>query len=67
MQSNVKVLARLGSNAIYSTIPKFREWFIINCAINVARINLLGFYIFKGERLQDDYIKSYKPKSCMAM
>jgi len=28
---------------------------------------LLGFYIFKGERIHDDYIQLYKPRTYMAM
>jgi hypothetical protein len=28
--------------------------------MNVIRFVLLGFYIFRGEKLQDDYIKFYK-------
>ncbi len=28
---------------------------------------LLSFYIFKGERQRDDYIKLYKPCTCIAM
>jgi len=28
---------------------------------------LPGFYIFKSEKLKDDYIKFYKPGTCMAM
>jgi hypothetical protein len=28
---------------------------------------LLGFYIFKGERQKDDYIRFYKPYTYMVM
>jgi hypothetical protein len=60
-------LARKGSNAIYSTIPKSWEWLIINYTINVAEGVPPNFYIFRGERLRDDYIRLYKLGSCMAM
>jgi IS4 transposase len=60
-------LARRGSNAIYSTIPKSREWLVVNYAINVVGGVLLGFYIFRGEKLRDDYIRLYKLGTCMAM
>jgi hypothetical protein len=34
-----------------------REWLIINYVVTyAARITLPGFYIFKGERIHDDYI-----------
>jgi len=35
--------------------------------MNVARGVLLGFYIFKGEKLQDDDIKFCKLGTCMVM
>ncbi len=66
-QSNAKVLVRRGSNVIYNTIPKSKEWLTINYVINDVITNLLRFYILKGERLQDDYIKFFKRKSCMVM
>ncbi len=45
---------------IYNTIPKSKDWFIANYAVNVVGGFLLAFYIFKGERLQQDYIKDCK-------
>ncbi len=56
-----------GSNAIYSTIPKSRKWLIVNYVINDAKGVLHGFYIFRGGRLRDDYIRLYKPNICMVM
>jgi hypothetical protein len=46
------------------TIPSPSLW---NCAMNVVGFIILRFYIFIGERLWDDYIKFYKPRTCMAM
>jgi len=43
------------------TIPKSWKWLIINYVVNAARGVLLSFYIFKCERLRDDYIKICKP------
>jgi hypothetical protein len=60
-------LARKGSNIVYSTIPKSREWLNINYAVNVARGVLPSFYIFRSEKLEDDYIKFCKPNICMVM
>jgi hypothetical protein len=60
-------LARRKSNAVYNIIPKSWEWLTINYAINFVGGVLLGFYIFKGERLKDDYIKLYKPSTWMVM
>jgi hypothetical protein len=60
-------LARKGSNAIYNSIPKSWEWLIVNCVVNAAKSVIPGFYIFKGEKLRDDYIRFCKPCICMAM
>jgi hypothetical protein len=60
-------LARRRSIAVYNIIPKSQEWLIVNCVVNVVGGVLFGFYIFKGERLKDDYIKLCKLGICMAM
>jgi hypothetical protein len=61
------VLAKRGSQQVYNTIPKSREWMIVNCAINAIRGIHHGFYIFKCERIREDYIQECKPRSYMAM
>jgi hypothetical protein len=66
-QFGARVLVKRGSKAIYTTIPKSQEWLIIKFAVNVVRGVLLRFYIFKGERLRNDFIKLYKPWTCMVM
>jgi len=60
------VLAKRGSNQIYNIIPKFQQWLIINYVVNVTNGIMLGFYIFKGEKLKNDSIKFYKTNTCMA-
>jgi hypothetical protein len=52
---------------VYSTIPKSQEWLPINYVINIARLALPRFHIFRGKRLKDDYIKLCKSGTCMAM
>ncbi len=52
---------------MYNTIPKYREWLIVNYVVNAIGITLLRFYIFRGERICDDYIQLYKLRTCMAM
>jgi hypothetical protein len=47
--------------------PKSWEWLIINYEVNVARGVLIGFNIFRGERLRHDYIKLCKISTCMVM
>jgi len=60
-------LARRGSNVVSSIIPKSLEWLTINCVVNDRKGVLFCFYIFRGEKLKDDYIKFYDPGTCMAM
>jgi len=52
---------------VYNTIQKSKEWLIINCVVNATKITLLRFYIFKGEKIHDDYIQLYKLRTYMAM
>jgi hypothetical protein len=42
---------------VYNTIPKSWEWLIVNCVVNVGRTTLFVFYIFRGSRMLEDYIK----------
>jgi hypothetical protein len=46
-QARAKILAKHGSQQVYITIPKSKEWSTMNCGVNVARGFLLAFYIFK--------------------
>ncbi len=66
-QFGTRDLARRGSNVVYYIISKSWEFLIANYAINVVGGVLLCFYILRGERLWDDYIKLCKPGTCMAM
>jgi hypothetical protein len=56
-------LTRRGANAVYYIIPKFWEWLTINCAVNATP----NFYMYRSEKLKDDYIKIYKPNIYMVM
>lgn len=38
----------------YGTIAKSKEWLITNCVVNVVKGYVLGFRIFKGERIKKD-------------
>jgi hypothetical protein len=40
---------------------------MVNCVVNVIGDYLPSFYIFRGERIKDDYIKLCKASTCMAM
>jgi hypothetical protein len=60
-QFGAQVLARRGSYDAYNTIPKFQKWLTMNYVVNVARVALLAFYIFRSEKMWEGYLKVYKP------
>jgi hypothetical protein len=41
---------------VYNIIPKSKGWMIVNCVVNATKTTLPRFYIFRGERIHDDYI-----------
>jgi hypothetical protein len=51
---------------MYNIIPKSKEWLTINFVVNAAGTTLLGFYIFRGKMICDNYIQFCKPWTCMA-
>jgi hypothetical protein len=52
---------------VHNIIPKSKEWLSANYEMNVAKTTLPRFYIFKRERICDDYIQLYKLGTCMAI
>ncbi len=52
---------------MYNIIPKSKEWLIVDYVVNVIGTTLPGFYIFRGERIYDDYIQLCKLRICMVM
>jgi hypothetical protein len=61
------VLARRRFNVIYSTVPKSQGWLIIDYVVNATSGSLSNFFIFRRERLKDNYIKLCKPSTYMVM
>jgi len=59
------MLVKIGSQQVYNTIPKSKEWLIFNYAINDAWGFLLRFYIFRGENNKDDCIRDCKLGTCI--
>jgi hypothetical protein len=60
-------LARRGSHHVYNTIPKSKEWLIINYVVNAIRGSLPRFYIFRGYTIKENYIKHCKEGTCMVI
>jgi hypothetical protein len=47
----------MGTNELHPHFVVMKEWLIINIVVNYStRITLPSFYIFRGERIHDDYI-----------
>ncbi len=47
---------------VYNSIPKSKEWLIINCIANGAGEFMSSFYIFKGDHvICNNYIRLCKP------
>jgi len=60
------MLTKQGSQQVYNTIPKSKEWLIVNYVMKASGGFIPTFYIFGGEKLHDDYIQNCKPCSFMA-
>jgi hypothetical protein len=37
----------------YGAITKSKAWLITNCVVNLVKGYVLGFHIFKGEKIKD--------------
>lgn len=48
------MVTKQGSQQVYNTIHKCREWLIPNCVVNTIGRVLSTFYIFKRGNLHDD-------------
>jgi hypothetical protein len=59
--SNVKVFTKLGSRDVYNTITNSWEWLNVNYVVNAWGATFLTFYIFRGSRIWEDYIKLCRP------
>ncbi len=59
-QANIKCLV-FGHTKYITQYPNLKNGWLSIC-VNVVKIFLLVFYIFKWERLHDDYIQLCKPK-----
>jgi hypothetical protein len=56
-QLSAKVQTKSGSQHVSNTMPRFRKWLIVNCAINVTWGFVPRLYILRGEWIIDDYIR----------
>ncbi len=66
-QLTTRVLAKRSSEQVYNTIPKSREWLYFNYIVNAVRTTFPRFYIFKGEKIWNDYLQLCKPRTYMVM
>jgi hypothetical protein len=61
----MKTVKSKGSNKMRLTLgvqhyTKSKEWLTINYVVNVGKTTLSRFYIFRGERIHDDYVQLCK-------
>ena len=62
-----QVWTKKGTRSIHTLLPNEREWLIVLTCINAAGKHILGFYIFRGKRIRDNYIRFCKDGAAMAM
>jgi len=52
---------------VYNTILKSKGWLTVNYVVNEVKTIMPRFYIFRRERIRDNYIKLCKLRTCTAM
>jgi hypothetical protein len=52
---------------VQTVVPNQREWLSVLFSINVARVAIPPFYIFRGKRFRKNYIQHYEAGATMAM
>ncbi|KAH9291752.1 hypothetical protein KI387_043059, partial [Taxus chinensis] len=62
----MRVLATKGCRNVPKIIPRSREWMTILCCVNAAGQCIPNFYLFKGQKVSQNYIKGCEPGACMA-
>ncbi|KAI5070476.1 hypothetical protein GOP47_0014819 [Adiantum capillus-veneris] len=63
----MKILAKKGTKSMYGIICDSREWMTILCCVNAAGHAIPSYYIFKGSRMNANYIEDCKAGDAMAM
>jgi hypothetical protein len=61
------VIARTGARRVHSIVPDQREWLSVLVCINAADVAIPSFYIFRGKRFGQNYIRHCKASATMAM
>ena len=56
-----------GTRAVHTLLSNEREWLTVLTCINAAGHHILGFYIFRGLKIRDNYIRVCKDGAAMAM
>ena len=55
------------TRSVHTLLPNEREWLIVLTCINAAGQHIPGFYIFRGKRIRDNYIRFCEDGAAMAM
>ena len=56
-----------GTRSIHTFLHNEREWLTVFTCINAIRQHILGFYIFRGKRIRDNYIRFCEDGAAMTM
>ena len=61
------VWAKKGTRSVHNLMPNEREWLTNLTCINAAGECILGFYIFRGKRIRENYLAHCEDGVVMAM
>ena len=56
-----------GTRLVHILLHNEREWLTVLTYINVAGFHIPSFYIFRGKRIRDNYIRFCEDGAAMAM
>ena len=55
------------TRSVHTLLPNEREWLTLLTCINAVGFHIPGFYIFRGKRIRDNYIRFCEDVAAMAM
>ena len=55
------------TRSVHTLLPNKWEWLTVLTCINATDFHILGFYIFRGKRTMDNYIRFCEDEAAMAM
>ena len=62
-----RLWTKKGTRSVHTLLPNEREWLTVLTCINATDLHIPGFYIFRGKRIRDNYIRFCEDGVAMAM